>query len=414
MLKKLLLTVFTLNFMFLSIHSMEPYIRNNPILHDISTSTGYNDSSSNDDSSSSSLDIDSDLLGDVSLDTLESDDYSSSIYSDIDNIVIDDYHRNILHAIQDGDLSWYLSLIREAEGLDILKHIVIKTNSSDDAGFLNYACGMCIDGSPNIKIIKSLFYIGVDPEHTNINCTTPLNILVSLFYDNESTFLRSQLIDILEFMLEAGANPNGLDTNVEFPLLKASFFGKYGMVKKLLSYGADPNLQDNYGNTPLHNAVVFPYLSWVKTVKALIENGADPTIRNNKEDTPLYLILKQLDDFIFIMFLIGNINMDDTCFIKDISSYLGLVEMICLILDTGICLDQLIDLRYLEKRLFSIYGREINFEHFSFFINAFKNYENIFINLSNRYRFLPEGVNIKEFGIENRREFLGQFYNICI
>lgn len=398
--KKLLLTVFVLNFIFLSIQPMV-----NDRFQDINVDHFHNDIHY--DSSSCRSDSESDVGSDIySGFALETDICTS-------NEVINKYYIRILHMIQNNDFESYASLIEKVEGLGILEHIVEKTNDSDDASFINIACGMCIDGVPDIKIIESLFWMGVDFEHTNINCATPLILLVGLFYNYESILLIPNLVDILSFMLGVvGVDPNIKDVSGQFALLRASLlFGRYAMVKELLFYGADPNMQDNYGDTAFHNAVRSPYLSWVKTVRILLKNCADPTIRNNKGKTPLHLILEQLDMPILIMFLTGIIKTGDIFFVKDVSSYLGLVEMIRLILSTGIDLNQLIDLEYLEGKLSLVFGRDIDIDDF---VNIFNNYEKIFVKISNEYGLLPRKVRVANCSVEKLRRYLSRFYKLKI
>ena len=61
-------------------------------------------------------------------------------------------------------------------------------------------------------------------------------------------------------------------------------------VKFLLEHGANPNLQDIYGNTPLHNVLNKSRYSAAdpEKVKLLVENGAKLDIYNKKGFSPLY------------------------------------------------------------------------------------------------------------------------------
>src|SRR3990167_1677409 len=69
----------------------------------------------------------------------------------------------------------------------------------------------------------------------------------------------------------------------------ASFYGNLTRVKQLLAAGADPNIADNHGNTPLHHG---SYNGHLEVVKKLLRGsddgvGADPNIVNMSDKTPL-------------------------------------------------------------------------------------------------------------------------------
>jgi len=49
-------------------------------------------------------------------------------------------------------------------------------------------------------------------------------------------------------------DPNVKDNEGATPLHNAAWRGHLDVVKLLLEHGADPNVKDNAGNTPLHNA----------------------------------------------------------------------------------------------------------------------------------------------------------------
>ena len=56
----------------------------------------------------------------------------------------------------------------------------------------------------------------------------------------------------------------------------------------LLDAGADLDIVDSLGNTPLHNAVLY-WPSTQQTVDLLLARGADVTLKNNEGDTPFNL-----------------------------------------------------------------------------------------------------------------------------
>ena len=123
----------------------------------------------------------------------------------------------------------------------------------------------------------------------------PANIAVSLgtlppipikleFKNNPKlkTAARKGDLKAVKKMLEDGANPNIKNGSGGTPLVWAAYYGHTEMVKVLLEYGADPNMEDATGNTPLSLA----YYGDTEMVKVLLEYGADPNMKNKYGYTP--------------------------------------------------------------------------------------------------------------------------------
>lgn len=122
-----------------------------------------------------------------------------------------------------------------------------------------------------------------------------------------------------DYLLKHGANPNIGDTSGRTPLLYAAGEGNLSQVQNLLSYGANVNVTDNDGDTPLiesadagrlkiikillaHGADVNAkgflgfsalarttgYNNNIKSMKLLLAHGADVNTRNSSGDTPLH------------------------------------------------------------------------------------------------------------------------------
>ncbi len=63
------------------------------------------------------------------------------------------------------------------------------------------------------------------------------------------------------------------------------------MITNLINMGYDPNVKDEYGQTPLHKvfqAIITPDDIKLEIVKVLLRAGADPNIQDNNYHTPLY------------------------------------------------------------------------------------------------------------------------------
>uniref|UniRef100_A0A3P8VFZ6 Uncharacterized protein n=1 Tax=Cynoglossus semilaevis TaxID=244447 RepID=A0A3P8VFZ6_CYNSE len=62
--------------------------------------------------------------------------------------------------------------------------------------------------------------------------------------------------DVVEHLLQTGANVHARDDGGLIPLHNACSFGHAEVVSLLLCHGADPNARDNWNYTPLHEAAI--------------------------------------------------------------------------------------------------------------------------------------------------------------
>lgn len=144
---------------------------------------------------------------------------------------------------------------------------------------------------------------------------------------------------IIELLIQNGANINGQDTYSRTPLFFASYHGNEAgaeailklnasiaienkntkfnsllaaaynghtnIVKLLVQYGVNINIQDQYGQTSLFTAVCKNQIS---TVKALLALGADPNIPSYKNNTVLHLACQNNNIEILELLLQHEIN----------------------------------------------------------------------------------------------------------
>ena len=113
------------------------------------------------------------------------------------------------------------------------------------------------------------------------------NFIVSISHNTKvfsSFFHVSCSLEQLDRLLRAGIDVSVTDTNTtkNTPLHWAASFGNAITVQLLLEqFGADPNVTNSQGMTPLHDAVL---RKDIEIVKVLIKFGANPTIKNSKDD----------------------------------------------------------------------------------------------------------------------------------
>ena len=88
----------------------------------------------------------------------------------------------------------------------------------------------------------------------------------------------------LALLAELGADLNLRENRGYTPLAVAAIDGKAEAVRQLLSAGADANVTDNAGGTPLHHAAA---RGRAEIVQMLLDGGADPGFRNSDGKTAL-------------------------------------------------------------------------------------------------------------------------------
>ena len=92
--------------------------------------------------------------------------------------------------------------------------------------------------------------------------------------------------NIVQLLLNAGADPDLQDSKGYTPLMSAIAYSIIPSIlgKILLESGADPNRTDAHGQSPLSLAVM---RSNTKLVKLLLDGGAEPNVADNFGYTPL-------------------------------------------------------------------------------------------------------------------------------
>ena len=111
-------------------------------------------------------------------------------------------------------------------------------------------------------------------------------------------------IDEVEILLENGMNPNiDRDEDGETALMRAVSNEYYDIASFLLSYGADPDIQENTGQTAL---IIASSYELYEIVVLLLDNDADPDIIDNTDYSALlYAIEGEYTSIVFDLLLNG-------------------------------------------------------------------------------------------------------------
>jgi ankyrin repeat protein len=97
-------------------------------------------------------------------------------------------------------------------------------------------------------------------------------------------------LNIVELLVQKGADLNVQDHNSRTPLHLACSGGHLNIVELLVQKGADLNVQDSYSRTPLHLACSGGHLN---IVELLVQKGADLNVQDKDSRTPLHFLRGQ-------------------------------------------------------------------------------------------------------------------------
>ncbi len=124
--------------------------------------------------------------------------------------------------------------------------------------------------------VRALLANGANPDALNLAGETPLHLAMTW-----------EVVAVVQALLEGAADPNLPDNEGDTPLHRVVDrpSDSSATVKVLLAYGANPDGRDQAGRTPLHLAMTWEV---VAVVQALLEGAADPNLQANDSDAPLH------------------------------------------------------------------------------------------------------------------------------
>ncbi|ORX65884.1 ankyrin [Anaeromyces robustus] len=101
--------------------------------------------------------------------------------------------------------------------------------------------------------------------------------------------IQSESTDLVEFLLETGqVDMNLPDEFCQTPLMQVCKGKNQEILKLLIAYGANPNIQDNNGKTSLiYLCGNKRYYRDSAIAEYVLENGANPLIKDNNGKSPL-------------------------------------------------------------------------------------------------------------------------------
>ena len=152
------------------------------------------------------------------------------------------------------------------ETYQVLRNAGARLLNKDKSYALMLACK-----NNHVEATKILIDMGAQ---LYINYDTPFNMAI----ENDN-------IDIVDYLIQAGANFNDTDKSGNCPLLKACEKGNHKIVNLLLDLGINPNIKNPYTDeTPL---IVASINGHIKTVRLLLHAGANVNAISRFHNTSL-------------------------------------------------------------------------------------------------------------------------------
>ena len=191
------------------------------------------------------------------------------------NLQAEDLDYSLDKAIQEDDFDWIKKKIKDGTidinkslnvyGDTLLNQYTLAYSENDfDSFYFDFICWLLDNGA--------------DINNRGVNKWSPLY-----------TAVRSGDVDLCTLLLKNGADPNIEDQYGVTPLMSIDFKGDYlEIAELLLDAGAYIDAKDVRGNTALHYACSNygdPYGDY-DMVKFLLDHGADPTIENKDGEIP--------------------------------------------------------------------------------------------------------------------------------
>jgi len=189
---------------------------------------------------------------------------------------------------QESNTPLHLALIRRIE--DLAELLIVKGSNPNAK---NNQGKTPLHLVRNKDLAELLIVKGANPNAKDNQGRTPLHLV------------RNK--GLAEFLIVKGSNPNAKDNQGRIPL---HLVRNKNLAELLIAHGAELNAQDNQGSTPLHQALIrriqdvytqdnqssspsrqAPVGTIPDITELLIVKGADPNVKDNSGTTPLYLAI---------------------------------------------------------------------------------------------------------------------------
>jgi ankyrin repeat protein len=219
--------------------------------------------------------------------------YLDSILSERSLLSSDEDGNTILHFASDaGNAAAVKAILRATRGTGLTALLIKRNNEGKTALDLCFAhrdsrrhaessVAVISAGGASIDpfypyfapAVRSLYY-----NQRTANGVSPLHYAVREHYSGWT-----------EYLLDNGADPNIKDTSGDTPLIESARIGDLDSMRKLIRAGAGANVQDAMGNTAMHIAI--PAAVHREALEILLSSDGNPNIRDMRGDSPAHIVV---------------------------------------------------------------------------------------------------------------------------
>jgi len=205
------------------------------------------------------------------------------------HILFDDNHSNKV-------FEWnnYLSNLRTSKKFSHYEEnkFTIKDTNINDTYFFNIKLVKINNQAEFDEFYKYIYIILSATNNNYLNYMNKIKITdsdpyikkIGNFYINYAVLYKN--ISVINYLLKKGSNINIQDTYGNTPLHTAIQNDFFPIIDLLLKKGANTNIQNNNGDTPLYKAASYGN---VQVISLLLDKGANCNLQNKKRNTPLHI-----------------------------------------------------------------------------------------------------------------------------
>jgi ankyrin repeat protein len=204
--------------------------------------------------------------------------------------------KTLLHLLMEGNDP---SFNNNDEHIPDLAQVLVKNGADVDIRLTNEWTPLHVAAFNGwLELARSILDHGANPNAENDRDETPLHLVSRGEYHFEENGVHIALL-----LLEHGVDVHSQDKEHYTALHAAAFKGKHELTRVLLNHGANPNVRNEKGKTPLH--LVPQDYEGDKIATLLLERGADVNARDKDDATPSHSVAfkRRLDIAKVLLFL---------------------------------------------------------------------------------------------------------------